>query len=224
MELKKILCAVDLKDSVNPAVEYAKMLSELSGASISAIYVVSSRSAYENLQVPVEDIAKGMRSIWSRARGDMDAFVEKQFPGMDVNGLIYEGRPAEKIVEIAKELGVDMIVMGTHAREGLDRLFFGSVANLVNDHTAKYSRQQEARVGTSKGIVIKRGSGKVLSFSFRRVRGHGTGQRRRRERLHGHEAVSVSGLGAMALRMVRMCLGDDVSEPRLAHGFLYNSK
>ena len=86
MELKKILCAVDLKDSVNPAVEYAKMLSELSGASISAIYVVSSRSAYENLQVPVEDIAKGMRSIWSRARGDMDAFVEKQFPGMDVNG------------------------------------------------------------------------------------------------------------------------------------------
>ena len=131
MELKKILCAVDLKDSVNPAVEYAKMLSELSGASISAIYVVSSRSAYENLQVPVEDIAKGMRSIWSRARGDMDAFVEKQFPGMDVNGLIYEGRPAEKIVEIAKELGVDMIVMGTHAREGLDRLFFGSVANEV---------------------------------------------------------------------------------------------
>ena len=124
MELKKILCAVDLKDSVNPAVEYAKMLSELSGASISAIYVVSSRSAYENLQVPVE-------GIWSRARGDMDAFVEKQFPGMDVNGLIYEGRPAEKIVEIAKELGVDMIVMGTHAREGLDRLFFGSVANEV---------------------------------------------------------------------------------------------
>ena len=127
MELKKILCAVDLKDSVNPAVEYAKMLSELSGASVSVIYVVSSRSAYENLQ----DIAKGMRSIWSRARGDMDAFVEKRFPGMDVNGLIYEGRPAEKIVEIAKELGADMIVMGTHAREGLDRLFFGSVANEV---------------------------------------------------------------------------------------------
>ena len=33
-------------------------------------------------------------------------------------------------MEIAKELGVDMIVIGTHARE-LDRLFFGSVANEV---------------------------------------------------------------------------------------------
>ena len=80
MELKKILCAVDLKDSVNPAVEYAKMLSELSGASISAIYVVSSRSAYENLQVPVEDIAKGMRSIWSRARGGYGCFRGEAVP------------------------------------------------------------------------------------------------------------------------------------------------
>ena len=31
MELKKILCAVDLKDSVNPAVEYAKMLGTFGG-------------------------------------------------------------------------------------------------------------------------------------------------------------------------------------------------
>lgn len=63
MELKKVLCAVSLKGSVNPAVEYAKMLSELSGASISTIYVVSPRLTYENLQVPIEDITKGMRSI-----------------------------------------------------------------------------------------------------------------------------------------------------------------
>ena len=122
MELKKILCAVDLKDSVNPAVEYAKMLSELSGASISAIYVVSSRSAYENLQVPVEDIAKGMRSIWSRARGDMDAFATTSITPSARSSAVWPS---------AKELGVDMIVMGTHAREGLDRLFFGSVANEV---------------------------------------------------------------------------------------------
>lgn len=61
----------------------------------------------------------------------MDAFVEKQFPGMDVNGLIYEGRPAEKTVKIVRKLGVDIIVMGAHAHEGLDQLFFGSVANEV---------------------------------------------------------------------------------------------
>ena len=131
MQLKKILCAVDLRDAVNPAVEYAKLLAGISGASVSVIYVISSRSTYENLQIPVGEIANGMRLIWSRSREDMDAFVAQHFPGMDVTGLIYEGKPAEKIVEIAQELGADMIVMGTHAREGLDRLFFGSVANEV---------------------------------------------------------------------------------------------
>jgi len=61
----------------------------------------------------------------------MDAFIEKHFAGIEATGLIYEGRPAEKIVEIAREQGADLIVMGTHGRAGLDRLFFGSVANEV---------------------------------------------------------------------------------------------
>ena len=131
MEVKKILCAVDLQDSINPAVEYAKMLAGVTGASVSLIYVISSRSTYENLQIPVEEIAKGMRSLWSRSRETMDAFVQQHFPGKEVDGLVHEGRPAEKIVQIAKEIGADMIIMGTHGREGLDRFFFGSVANEV---------------------------------------------------------------------------------------------
>ena len=131
MELKKILCAVDLMDSLNPSAGYAGMLAEMAGASVVVMYVISSRSAYENLQVPVEDIAKGMRSIWAGSRANMDAFIEKHFAGIEATGLIYEGRPAEKIVEIAREQGADLIVMGTHGRAGLDRLFFGSVANEV---------------------------------------------------------------------------------------------
>lgn len=131
MEMKKILCAVDLQDKINPAVEYAKMFAEATDASIVLIYIISSRSTYENLQIPVEEIVKGMRNIWGRSREEMDAFAKAHFPGKDVQTLVYEGRPAEKIVETAKELGVDMIVMGTHGREGLDRLFFGSVANEV---------------------------------------------------------------------------------------------
>lgn len=131
MELKKILCAVDLMDSLNPSADYAGMLAHMSGASVMVMYVISSRSAYENLQVPVEDIAKGMRSIWAGSRASMDAFIEKHFAGIEATGLIYEGRPAEKIVEIAHEQGADLIVMGTHGRAGLDRLFFGSVANEV---------------------------------------------------------------------------------------------
>lgn len=143
MEMKRILCAIDLMDTINPAIEPAKMFAGLTGASLSVAYVLPSRSFHE-IQVPVEkenrDFFGGqkassrndmMQAIWARAREDMDRFLQEHFPGMDVEGIVYEGRPAEKLVEIADGIGADMIVMGTHAREGLDRLFFGSVASEV---------------------------------------------------------------------------------------------
>lgn len=143
MEMKRILCAIDLMDTINPAIEPAKMFAKLTGASLSVAYVLPSRSLHD-IRVPVERESENlfggpkassrndmMQAIWARAREDMDAFLQEHFPGMDAEGIVYEGRPAEKLVEIAEGIGADMIVMGTHAREGLDRLFFGSVAGEV---------------------------------------------------------------------------------------------
>jgi len=42
-----------------------------------------------------------------------------------------EGDPATMILDVAREEHVDIIVMGTHGRTGLDRLFMGSVAEQV---------------------------------------------------------------------------------------------
>jgi hypothetical protein len=41
------------------------------------------------------------------------------------------GKPAEAIVRVAREAGVDLIVMGTHGRTGLRHLLLGSVAEAV---------------------------------------------------------------------------------------------
>lgn len=49
-------------------------------------------------------------------------------------GVSRVGEPAAVIVEVAKELEVDLIVLGTHARQGLERLFKGSVAEQVLHH------------------------------------------------------------------------------------------
>ena len=85
MELKKILCAVDLKDSVNPAVEYAKMLSELSGASISAIYVVRRiRQYFEGVAQSSHrvhdgfDIVIAVGPFRNDAQADVDLTVRKK--------------------------------------------------------------------------------------------------------------------------------------------------
>jgi nucleotide-binding universal stress UspA family protein len=54
--------------------------------------------------------------------------------GSEVTAEAPPGAPADTIVERARELGVDLIVMSTHARGGLGRLVFGSVGDAVLRH------------------------------------------------------------------------------------------
>jgi nucleotide-binding universal stress UspA family protein len=51
--------------------------------------------------------------------------------GVEVEVIDTEGDPAGAIVDLARELHVDLIVLVTHAREGLSRLLYGSVADRV---------------------------------------------------------------------------------------------
>lgn len=51
--------------------------------------------------------------------------------GVPVRTLIWEGDPGEAIVEAAIAEGVDLIVVGSHQRRGVDRLVMGSVSEQV---------------------------------------------------------------------------------------------
>lgn len=57
--------------------------------------------------------------------------VRSEFGNRDWETIVAEGNSADAIVEQARSLNVDLIVMATHARSGLKRLFIGSVAEDV---------------------------------------------------------------------------------------------
>ena len=66
------------------------------------------------------------------------AAIEKQLAavaagvhGLEVTTRIENGNPGEVIAELADELAVEQIVIGSHGRRGLGRLFIGSVAEQV---------------------------------------------------------------------------------------------
>jgi nucleotide-binding universal stress UspA family protein len=52
-------------------------------------------------------------------------------PDIPIVHQIEEGIVDEMIVTVAEDLGCDLIVMGTHGRTGLRRMFLGSVAERV---------------------------------------------------------------------------------------------
>ena len=51
--------------------------------------------------------------------------------GIEASGETIMGAPFDKILEVANQVKADAIVMGTHGRTGLRRLFLGSVAESV---------------------------------------------------------------------------------------------
>jgi nucleotide-binding universal stress UspA family protein len=55
--------------------------------------------------------------------------------GVRVKGLLTDGFPDEQIVRLARRNHADVVVLGTHGRSGLGRLFLGSVANRVVSHS-----------------------------------------------------------------------------------------
>lgn len=73
---------------------------------------------------PEAGISKGHLMEWSSQYRPAD-------PNIVVEQILVEGDPAAEIVRLAKEKAADIIVMGTHGRNGLGRLLLGSVAEAV---------------------------------------------------------------------------------------------
>ncbi len=55
--------------------------------------------------------------------------------GLDVKKWVVEGHPAEGILKLANEQSVDLIVMSTLGRSGIEKFLLGSVADKVIRHS-----------------------------------------------------------------------------------------
>ena len=71
-----------------------------------------------------------------KAAADLEAFVSESVPGMvayqaRTDLVVRAGKPADVIVEVAREYGASLIVMGTHGRGRVGRTVFGSTAEQV---------------------------------------------------------------------------------------------
>lgn len=51
--------------------------------------------------------------------------------GLDIRAHLVHGHPAESIVQVASDLRIDTVIVGTHGRTGVERFVVGSVAEQV---------------------------------------------------------------------------------------------
>jgi nucleotide-binding universal stress UspA family protein len=125
-----ILLPTDGSAGSEAAAEHAGNLAETYEATVHVLSVADSRNRFES---PSSGIAPEAwaESERERAEAAIDATAAALPPEIAVERVVREGVPQTQIVDYAEEAGVDVVVMGTHGRTGLDHYLVGSVAEKV---------------------------------------------------------------------------------------------
>lgn len=124
---KHILIPVDGSPHSEEAAAFAA--AEWPDAELLALHVIDPVEAgYAAGRVPASG-EQWYQDAQERAETFFDAASDAA--GRDIGIRTEVGRPAATIVDVADDADVDMIVMGSHGREGLSRILLGSVAEQV---------------------------------------------------------------------------------------------
>jgi len=129
--MKKILVGFDGSEGSEQALNRALMLIDEYGELILLAVVPSSSDkslvdseAYARLKRKAEVLIS-------------EAIIDLGEHGFTINGIVEEGDPAAKIIDVSNRLKVDLIVLGSTGKSELGRYLIGSVANKVVQYAAK---------------------------------------------------------------------------------------
>ena len=127
---KNILVPVDFSRYSNKAYLYALDMARCSEGRICLLHVLDTELVRGVAHVETEE--RFLARMRSRAEKRLHALYHKhEDEGVQVDIIFREGKPHKEILKTAKEEGVDIIIMGSRGRTGMERALFGSVAEKV---------------------------------------------------------------------------------------------
>jgi nucleotide-binding universal stress UspA family protein len=135
MNFKAIMVPTDFSDCAGAAYKVAQNLARRFEAKLILLHVIQwtilTRVA-EHLKAEPENLLPELRE---EAQRHLDAFL-KQYGAddLEVSSMVSVGIPFQEIAVIARDLVVDLIIMGGYGRSGrgpIEEVFFGSTAEKV---------------------------------------------------------------------------------------------
>jgi nucleotide-binding universal stress UspA family protein len=131
--MRRIIHPSDFSTASRPAFARALELARGNRAALTLVHVMTPI-------VPVFGDGYVSSQVWDEVERTARTYAQKQIDkliakanqaGVRARSVLLEGTPADRIVRAAKRHRADVIVMGTHGRSGLAKLFLGSVAERV---------------------------------------------------------------------------------------------
>jgi nucleotide-binding universal stress UspA family protein len=129
IEIKRILCPVDFSDFSQRAVDHAIAIARWYESTVTLLHV--------RPLVPIAPAAPEMlppMALTAEERDDLVRSLARYLPaspGIPIERDVVEGNAAIEILEQARNLPSDLIILGTHGRTGFERLLLGSVTERV---------------------------------------------------------------------------------------------
>ncbi|NWG02835.1 MAG: universal stress protein [Syntrophaceae bacterium] len=134
---KKILFCTDFSENSDWAFKYALNLARTYQAKLLILHVIPPDPVYlypDQLYayLPEERIEEYEVSEKEKADRELNSYYIQRMNGFkDYKVIFKKGVAFYEIIQTAREESIDLIVMGTHGRTGLDHILFGSTAEKV---------------------------------------------------------------------------------------------
>jgi nucleotide-binding universal stress UspA family protein len=144
--MKKILIALDYHPTAEIIAEHGYMLAKATGAEVVLLHVLADAVFYSStVYDPImgfggyADLGIIPIEITDNLKKTSHIFLNKtkdHLADENIKTMVVEGDTADTILEAAKDLNADVIVMGSHSQKWLDHLLTGSVTEKVLQKTS----------------------------------------------------------------------------------------
>ncbi len=132
MEFKKVLFPVDLSEVSPKIAPWVLMMARTFQAEVHLLFVVRKLDHFSSIYVPYPSIENFEEELIKGGETKMEEFLDLYFKGYQTyKSNVVLGDPSDEILKYVEVEKIDLIIMGTHGRKGLERIIFGSVAERV---------------------------------------------------------------------------------------------
>jgi nucleotide-binding universal stress UspA family protein len=131
-KIEKILFPIDFAEDFETLLPWVATFVSSFDATLYVLFVAQDLADFSSFHVPHRNLLQFQEEALEAAKKKMAATAKDDFGAFKkVEARVAHGSPADKIIETARDEGINLIVMGTHGRKGLERAIFGSVCDKV---------------------------------------------------------------------------------------------
>jgi nucleotide-binding universal stress UspA family protein len=132
VEIKKILFPCDFSENSTKILPYVLSVSEKYDGMIYLLHVVEDLLKWGGFYIPHLPLKDYQKEALEYAEKKMEEICREQLQSCpNFQRMILSGDPDAEILKTIESEGIDLVIMGTHGRKGLEHTIFGSVAENV---------------------------------------------------------------------------------------------